>query len=489
MTSPASHAAPARSPEGRWAALIVLLVSSFMNLIDVTIVNVALPAMQQDLGASDTEIEWVVAAYILAFSIGLLPFGRLGDMVGRRRMFLYGIGAFTFASALCGVAPSIGTLVAARVLQGFAGAMMTPQTLAIVQVIFPPQERGTAFSMFGLTAGFATVAGPLVGGLLIGANLFGLSWQPIFLVNVPIGFLAVLAGLRFIPDLPGHRDVGIDRLGIVLAGLTVLLVVFPLVEGRNFGWPAWCFVPLALSPVFAVLFVRWQSLQARSGGPQLMPPSILHNGHFMGGAFVSTLFFSAVPGFFMVLAVFLQVGYGLTALQSGLTTIPFSIGVFAASLAAGAFGARYTQMRILVGSALLVLCMVWLRIMIAGIGDDLRSLDFLIPLALGGIGLGTTISPLYQTVLSTVEGRDAGSASGSLQAMQQAGGAFGVAVTGQIFFSHFAAPLAGDGHEVYIAAMRAAILYGVVAFAVVAVAGFLMRPPSRAAIPAPDSGE
>lgn len=163
----------------RWVALAVLLLASFMNLIDVTIVNVALPSLQQNLGADPTQIEWVIAAYVLSFALGLLPFGRLGDIVGRTRMFLIGVAAFTLASAFCGLAPSIEWLIVARVLQGLAGAAMTPQVLAIAQVTFPPEEKGQAFSLFGLSSGLAAVAGPIVGGLLIGANLFDLDWRPI----------------------------------------------------------------------------------------------------------------------------------------------------------------------------------------------------------------------------------------------------------------------------------------------------------------------
>ena len=190
----------------RWPALATLLLAGFMNLIDVTIVNVALPRLQASLGATSTEIEWVVAAYVLAFALGLLPFGRLGDIIGRKRMFLIGISLFTLFSALCGLAPSIDMLIGARVLQGLAGAMMMPQVLAIAQVMFPPRERGFAFSLFGLSAGLASVAGPLAGGLLIGADLFGLDWRPIFLVNIPVGILAVIAGRALVPALPPHPE-------------------------------------------------------------------------------------------------------------------------------------------------------------------------------------------------------------------------------------------------------------------------------------------
>src|SRR4051794_20544284 len=200
----------------RWAALVTLLIGGFMNLIDITIVNVALPRLQAGLGATSTDIQWVVAAYILAFGLGVLPFGRLGDIVGRKRMFLIGVALFTVFSAVCGLAPTIVALIGARVLQGLASAMMMPQILAIAQVIFPPKERGFAFSLFGLSAGLASVAGPLAGGLLIGADLFGLDWRPIFLVNIPVGILALAAGRALVPELPPHPGLTVDFGGVVI---------------------------------------------------------------------------------------------------------------------------------------------------------------------------------------------------------------------------------------------------------------------------------
>ena len=223
----------------RWLALAVLLIASFMNLIDVTIVNVAIPSMQQNLRADASQIEWVIAAYVLAFALGLLPFGRLGDIVGRTRMFLIGVAAFTAASAACGLAPSIEWLIAFRVIQGLAGAVMTPQVLAIATVTFPPEERGRSFSLFALSAGLAAVAGPLLGGLLIGGNLWGLDWRPIFLVNVPVGLLALVAGWFIVPRPPGHPDLKNDVVGIVLFAAGMVALVYPLIEGRSYGWPAW----------------------------------------------------------------------------------------------------------------------------------------------------------------------------------------------------------------------------------------------------------
>jgi|GEM_PF-101794 len=262
-TNEAGAAAPA-DPR-RWLALGILLIANFMNLIDVTIVNVALPSMRDNLGASDAQIEWVVAAYVLAFALGLLPFGRLGDIVGRSRMFLIGVAAFTLASALCGMAPSIEMLIGARVLQGLGGAMMTPQVLAIATVTFPPHERGQAFSLFGLSAGLASVCGPVLGGLLIDAQLFGLDWQPIFLVNIPIGIAAIIAGWFLIPRLPGHAELRNDYAGIALF---LFFVLAPFIEGflvslkplaQLFSTP-YSFIPENGS--FAAYFSMWESVPA-----------------------------------------------------------------------------------------------------------------------------------------------------------------------------------------------------------------------------------
>jgi EmrB/QacA subfamily drug resistance transporter len=467
--------------ERRWIAMAVLLIAGFMNLIDVTIVNVALPSLQSGLGATSSEIEWVVAAYIMAFAVGLLPFGRLGDMLGRRRIFLLGVGAFTIASTLCGLAPGINTLIAARVLQGIGGAMMTPQTLAIAQVIFPPKERGIAFALFGVTAGLAAVSGPLIGGLLINADIFGLTWRPIFLVNIPVGLFAILAGLKFIPAMDGNRDVGIDLGGIALAALTLLLIVFPLIEGRELGWPTWIFALSVASIPAAWLFVRWQHRQADAGAPQLLPVTLMTNASFMGGVLTASLFFSAVPGFFMVFAVFLQTGFGLTPLQSGLTTVPFSAGVFLASMLSGRLGPRWQRQRIFIGSAMLFCAMLWLQAIVGGLGTAVHSIMFLPPFLIAGLGLGTAVSPLFQLALANVPDRDAGSASGGVQSFQQVGGALGVAITGQLFFSRLTPGSGpGGGYATYIDSLHQALFYPVFAFGLTALAVFFLRPQSVA---------
>jgi len=462
----------------RWIALAVLLLASFMNLIDVTIVNVALPSLQENLGADASHIEWVIAAYVLAFALGLLPFGRLGDIVGRTHMFLIGVAAFTVASAACGLAPSIEWLIAARVLQGLAGAIMTPQVLAIATVTFPPEERGQSFSLFGLSAGLAAVAGPIAGGLLIGWNLWDLDWRPIFLVNVPVGILAVVLGWFIIPRPPGHPGLKNDFVGIALFGASIVALVFPIIEGRAYGWPAWTWGMMAAALVGMAAFVLWERRRAAADQPQLLNYSLITNPQFLLGALITTIFSSGIPGFFMVISLLLQTGFDFTPLESGLTNAPFSVGVLVISLIAGRFGSHYLRARAAISAALLVTGMVWVQFIVANIGDTIDHWWFLPPLFIAGLGLGLGFSALFQAVLANVPPRDAGAGSGSLQAFQQVGGAVGVALIGQIFFSMLEGARdwgATSVHQAFTVSASTAIYYLIGSFALVFVLVFLLK--------------
>jgi len=454
----------------RWFALGILLLAGFMNLVDVSIVNVALPRMQSDMGATSAQIEWVAAAYVLAFALGLLPFGRLGDRIGRKPVFLAGVAGFTLFSLACGVAPTMNTLIVARVLQGFAGAAMMPQVLALAQVMFPPKERALAFSLFGLSAGLASVAGPLTGGLLIEGDLFGLDWRPIFLVNIPIGLFTVAAAFAAVPATQPHPGMKNDWGGMAIAGLSVFLLVFPLIEGHTLGWPAWTFAMIAASLLGFLAFFLHERRQERRGAGELLPVALMTNGSFLLGSAMTIVFFSGVSGFFLVLAVFLQSGFGFSPLESGLATTPFPLGVLVASIASGRLGTRWPRQRIAVGALSLVVGMTVLRLVVSGAGDAVDHWDLVAPLALCGFGLGVGISPMFQTVLATVPPRDAGSGSGALQSFQQIGSAVGIAINGQIFFSTLADRFASGSlpHPAFINSLESALLYEMLAFLVVA---------------------
>jgi len=469
----------------RWFALGVLLLAGFMNLVDVSIVNVALPRMQSGMGATSAQIEWVAAAYVLAFALGLLPFGRLGDRIGRKPMFLVGVTGFTLFSLFCGVAPTMNTLIVARVLQGVASAAMMPQVLALAQVMFPPKERALAFSLFGLSAGLASVAGPLTGGLLINADLFGLDWRPIFLVNIPIGLFTVIAAMIVVPATRPHPDMKNDWGGMAIAGLSVFLLVFPLIEGHTYGWPAWTFSMIAAALVGFLAFFFYERRQARRGASELLPVALLTNGSFLLGSTMTIIFFSGVSGFFLVLAVFLQSGFGFSALDSGITTTPFPLGVLIASIASGRLGTRWPRQRIAVGALSLVVGMTILRFVVAGTGDAVDHWNLVVPLALCGFGLGVGISPMFQTVLSTVPPRDAGSGSGALQSFQQIGTAVGIAIIGQIFFSSLTDALAGGTapHAAFVHSLKAALVYEALAFLAVAGLVLLLKAPATPSPP------
>ena len=347
---------------------------------------------------------------------------------------------------------------------------MTPQVLAIAQVTFPPEEKGLAFSLFGLSSGLAAVTGPIAGGLLIGADLWGLDWRPIFLVNIPVGIVAVVAGWFLIPRTPGHPDLRNDYTGIVLFGLATVLMVFPLIEGRAYGWPAWAWAMMAGSLVIAALFVWWERRRAAADQPQLLNFSLIANGNYLLGLLITTIFASGIPAMFMVISLLLQSGYGFTPLESGLTNTPFSVGVLAVSLVAGRFGQRYLRTRLGVGAALLVIGIGWLHLIVSGLGDTLDHWTFLPPLFVAGIGLGLGFSGLFQSVLAGVPPRDAGAGSGALQAFQQVGGAVGVALVGEIFFTHLAGSFAsGSGpHQAFASSASLAMIYQIVSFALVA---------------------
>lgn len=417
-----------------WLATVLLLMGNFMNLIDVSIVNVALPSIQRNLGASASQIEWVSAAYVLAFAAGLLPFGRFGDKLGRKRLFLLGVALFTLASALCGLAQNMTMLIGSRAIQGLGGAMMVPQVMAIIHVMFPPDQKARAFALAGVVVSMGAVTGPLLGGALITADIHGLDWRPIFLVNLPVGIFVILAGLRWIPALQRDRDMTIDWIGMVVFALAIVMIVLPVIEGALLGWPWWCIALLLGAAPMGAVFVLRQAALARGGRTQLLPIALMRNPGYLSGVLMVMLHFSAIPGMFLILAIYLQTGFGLSPLASGLATAPFPLGVMLGSYVTGRFGASRLPLRMGAGALVLLIGMAWLRHAAGNPPQPFTPLAIAAPLAICGMGMGLAISPLFQLVLQAVPGHDAGAGSGAMQAFQQVGAAVGIAVVSSLFF-------------------------------------------------------
>ncbi|MDA8587043.1 MFS transporter [Rhodobacteraceae bacterium] len=462
------------APPNRSIAFAILLTASFMNVMDVTIVNVALPTLKSDFDASSNKIEWVVATYVFVFAVLLLPCGRLGDLLGRRRIFIWGVTVFTVASGLCGMAWSIDALIGARVLQGVGAAMMAPQAMALIPTLFAPSERGGAFSFFALAAGLASVSGPIIGGLLIEGNLFGLDWQPIFLVNVPVGIITVILAFRFVPDVPGNRNIGIDGVGIFLAGSALFSVLLPLVEAPGIGWKVWMWPFVIAAPLLAIGFVYWQKRQAARGGAQLIPVTLLGKKSFLVAVLLTGLLFSGVPGFFLVMAIYLQDGFGLSPLWSGLTVTPFSVGILLTSPISNWLGNRHLRARVVAGALTLAAAHSTLHFVAIAQTVMYSWAAFAPILFFSGFGLGITAGPLFQIALSGANDADSGSASGAARAIQQVGAAFGIAIMGGLFFWVLGDATPGT-HDAYTAALVASLYYTISAFLILAASAFFLR--------------
>ena len=409
--------------------LLVLLTGVFITTLDTFIVNVAIPSMQADLRAGATAMQWVVAGFGLALGGGLITGGRLGDLFGRRRMYALGLALFTAASLACGVAPSPGSLIAARVLQGLAAALLMPQVLGIINGVFTGERRARAFTAYGLALGFGGVFGQLIGGLLIEADLFGTGWRSIFLINVPVGAATLALVRRTVPAQARTGGTRLDVVGTVLVTSGLVALVLPLIEGRRLGWPAWTWTSLAASAVLLAAFALYQRRLDRRGGAPLVAPALFRERAFRVGSGLALVYTLALASFFLYLALYLQQGRGLSALESGLLFVALGVGYFAASTRATAIATRLGRQVLALGSAVQATgCLL----LIATLGDGIGRL---VPgLVLAGAGMGFVLAPLSALVLSGVTDRHAGSAAGVLSTAQQVGNALGVALVGIVFY-------------------------------------------------------
>ena len=424
--------------KSRRLALVVVLSAAFMELIDASIVNVAIPSIRTDLGASVSAIEFVLAGYLLAFAVTLITGGRLGDLYGRRRMFMLGMAGFTVASILCASAPTAEVLVAGRVVQGLFAGLMFPQVLTIIQVSYAPEERAAVFGTYGATLGMATIFGPILGGLLISLDLFGLGWRAIFFVNVPIGVAALLLAARNLPESRSERAEGLDPTGVLVVTAGLFLLVYPLVEGRRLDWPAWSFLMLGASAPVLVLFVLLQHRRGRLGRPQLVALNLFRERAFSSGLVFNLAFFLGVVPFFFTLTFYLQAGEGFSALRAGLTLLPFAIGASVTSATSGVIAKKLGSKVLVLGCLVLIVGLAGLVLTLDLAGSDLSAFQLIPALFVSGLGLGLVVAPVTTVVLAGIHHDDAGSASGVLATMQEVAGAAGVAVIGLIFFGQLA---------------------------------------------------
>lgn len=418
----------------RWLAVIVLLIASFMDLLDTTIVNVALPAIQEELDASSSQLVWIVSGYVLSFAVLLITSGRLGDRYGRKTIFNIGVFGFTLASIGCAFAQTADGLVVARIVQGAFSAIMIPQVLSIIQVLFKPKERAAVFGLTGAVSGLAAVAGPLIGGLLVSGDAFGLGWRSIFIINVPVGIALLIASFAFIPNSKSDKPVKLDVLGVSLIIVALVLIIFPLIQGRELEWPIWIWLMLAASPVLIAVFVVLQNRAERNGSEALIPPSLFKNRGFSAGVVTSFLGLSSIGAFFLILVLYLQTGLGFSAIDAGLATLPFSIGAFLGSGVAVPLAPRLGKYLIVVGGVFQLVGYYLVQQVILDQGDGLVGADLIVPMAIAGVGLTLILVPLNDLSLAQTDVANAGAASGVLNTFQQVGGALGVAVISVIFF-------------------------------------------------------
>jgi EmrB/QacA subfamily drug resistance transporter len=406
-----------------------------MDLLDGTVVNVAAPTIHRDLHASSTALQWIIGGYALALAVGLLTGGRLGDLFGRRRMFLIGVIGFTAASTACGLAPTSGLLVAARLVQGLAGAMMIPQGLGVIREVFPPEELPKAFGLFGPVMGSAAMVGPIIGGGLVSLNLFGGGWRPVFLINVPLGLLGAAGAARLLPRSDVRHAKSLDLTGAVLAAVASLAIVYPLIQGRALGWPAWTYAAMGTSAVlFAVLGVHLRRRQRRGRDP-LVAPSIFSHRGYSAGALVLMLYFGGMIGSVLAITLFLQLGEGFSAIHAGLTLAPFAFGTALGAPVAGTAMTRIPGRVLIQAGATVALAANAALAIILGLTAHVTTLGLLVPLLVNGVGMGLFIVPVFDIIIAAVSDAETGSASGVLNAIQQLGAAVGVAVLGTIFFS------------------------------------------------------
>ena len=443
----------------RWFALPVILAGTFMVTLDFFIVNVAIPSIQRDLHADAAELEWVVAGYGLAYAALLIIGGRLGDLRGRRRIFIAGLAAFTLASAACGFAPDATVLIAARIAQGIGAALLAPQVLAVLGTLYTGADRAHAFAAYGVVLGIAAASGQMIGGLLISADILGVGWRACFLVNIPIGVAALLLSVAAVPESRAASRGRLDLPGAALVTLSIAMLLLPLIGGRVAGWSPWTWFCFAAAAIFLAAFTLQQRRRAAIGAAPLVDPALFQVHGFRVGLLAVLALFSGVASFFFVLAFYLQQGRGLAPLASGLVFTTTALAFSVTSLTAARINRWLGRATLPVGALGMAVGLGALRLIVGwnGVGGPLFPL--IAALLVDGAGMGLVMAPLVATVLAGMPAHHAGAAAGVLATAQQVANALGVALISLAFF--------GALEHAGCAAAFTASLNGLVALALV----------------------
>jgi len=436
----------------QWLALLVMLMAPFMAIVDANIVFVANPSIQHGLHASSEQIQFVISGYTIAYAVNLITAGRLGDTYGRKRIFMIGMAAFTITSAFCAFAQDPLSLIITRVFQGAASALMFPQALSIIQATFISKQKNTAIALYGATIGIGGAVGQFLGGFLVETNLFNLDWRLIFLVNVPIGLGTLIAALLIVHESKSEKPIRLDIGGAAIMSIILFLLLYPLIEGRNSGWPLWMYAAIIVSIILIIPFIFFErrllvsseyndntknSIRSNSASkPPLMPLSLFRDRGFVIGMSIIIVFYVGNPVLLFVLTFYLQNGLGFSPLASGLTFLPMGVGVLISSLLTSKILPKLDARILSIGACIEIMGLTLLVITAqqeSNIGlqwSQLMLYNFVI-----GIGLGLVIVPLIKIILSRVKNQQyAGAASGVLSTMMQIGYSMGIALIGSIFF-------------------------------------------------------
>lgn len=420
----------------RWAALGVLLVGAFLAPLDFFIVNVALPSIRADLGANPSDVQLVISAYAVVYAVFLITGGRLGDIFGRKSIFLAGLAGFALASALCGLAWSPASLVVGRMIQALAAAAMAPQALASVHALFPSRERGRALSIYGITLGLSSIVGQLLGGALVAADIDGFGWRLIFFINLPVAFAAFIAAIPLLRETRSPHRPRLDLGGVILSAAALGALVVPLTEGREQGWPVWSIVAALSAPMLGEAFRRYeQELAARGGEPLVPMDAFSAPGLLRGLGAILTLY--AMAAFFLTFAIYMQAGLGRSALQSGLAILPVSIGFLIGSTGSPYFGQLAGRAAPSLGFFLSATGAVSLAIVTsqapAGVAPSFPLMTG--ALMLIGLGMGSSIPTMMRVIVERVDPRRAGLVGGLVNSMLQVSAAIAVATLGGLFYT------------------------------------------------------